>query len=449
MTSGVGTKKLGAFLATMLVAGNMIGSGVYLLPSSLGAVGSISILGWGVAVLGAALLALAFSALTILRPKGTGLISHVREAFGPGSAFIWGVLYWGACWTGNVAIALAVTGYVAYFLPALATPPGATFLTVGILWLFTAANIVGPRFVARFEGGTLLIGLAPVLLIALGGWFYFDPAVFAASWNVTGKPFWDTMPQSVVMVFWAFLGIESANIIAPLVRDPVRDVPRATLGGLAIAALVYMSACGAIMGILPAADLAASSAPFADAAKPLVGASLAAIVALCAMLKASGTVGGWILVSAETWGADEVLGLLLRRSPARRNGASGGGPSVANLLFNGALMSLAAVATASPNLARQFTVVADVSVILCMFLYAAACAALIRLSGERSPRWRLGARALAVGSILFCAWVASVSEIELLAWCVASIVAVILLYLPLAWWRRRVVDRAAAASLGS
>lgn len=435
MTSTGGAKKLGAFLATMLVAGNMIGSGVYLLPSSLGAVGSISLLGWAIAVAGAAVLGAAFSALTILRPEGTGLISHVREAFGPGSAFIWGVLYWTACWTGNVAISLAVTGYVSYFLPSLAAPPGATFFTVGILWLFTAANIIGPRFVARFEGGTLLVGLAPVLLIALGGWFYFDPAMFAASWNVTGKPFWEAMPQSVVMVFWAFLGIESANIVAPLVRNPARDVPRATLGGLLIAALVYMSACAAIMGILPAADLAASSAPFADAARPLVGASLAAVVALCAMLKASGTVGGWILVSAETWGADEVLGLLLRRSPARRNG----GPSVANLLFNGALMSLAAVATASPNLARQFTVVADVSVILCMFLYAAACAALIRLSADRSPRWRLAARVLAVGGILFCGWVASVSETELLLGSVAAIAGVILFYLPLGWWRSRVL----------
>jgi len=434
MASGVGTKKLGAFLATMLVAGNMIGSGVYLLPSSLGAVGSLTILSWCVALGGAALLAGSFSALTILRPQGVGLISHVREVFGPGSAFIWGFLYWFSVWTGTVAIALAVTGYAAFFVPALAAQPGNTLFTVGILWLFTLANIIGPRFVARFEGGTLLVGLAPVLLIALGGWFYFDPAIFTASWNVTGKPFWEAMPQSVVMVFWAFLGIECANIFAPLLRDPVRDVPRATLGGLLISALIYMLASGAIMGILPAASLAASSAPFADAALPMVGTSVAAIVALCAMLKASGTVGGWILISAETWGADELLGVLLRRTPARREG----GPSVSNLLFNGALMSLTVIATASPSLARQFTVIADISVILCMFLYGAACAALFRLSAERSPRWRLVARSLAVGSILFCAWVASVSEIELLLWSVAFIVIVILGYLPFAWWRSRV-----------
>jgi arginine:agmatine antiporter len=432
MTSTGGAKKLGAFLATMLVAGNMIGSGVYLLPASLGAVGSISVLGWLIAIFGAALLGGSFSALTILRPKGTGLIVHVREVFGPGAAFIWGILYWGACWTGNVAIALAVTGYLGYFLPDVAAQPGSTIATVGVLWLFTAANIIGPRFVARLEGGTLLLGLAPVLLIALGGWFYFDPALFLASWNVTGKSAFEAVPQSVVMVFWAFLGVECANIVAPLVKNPTRDVPIATLGGLSIAALVYMSACAAIFGILPASDLAASSAPFADAAKPLVGASLAAVVALCAMIKASGTVGGWILVSAETWGTDEVLGLLLRRPAKRRNG----GPSVANLLFNGLLMSVAAVATASPNLARQFTVVADVSVILCMFLYSAACLALIKLSGERSPRWRLGARVLAVGAILFCGWVASVSETELLLWSMVSIAVVIVAYLMLAWWRK-------------
>jgi len=438
MTSNKGAKKLGAFLATMLVAGNMIGSGVYLLPASLGAVGSITVLGWLAAIGGAALLGGAFSALTILRPTGTGLITHVHAGFGQGAAFIWGVCYWFACWTGNVAIALGVVGYIGFFIPEVATQPGSTIATVGILWLFTGANIVGPRFVARLEGGTLLLGLAPVLLIALGGWFYFDPAIFAASWNVSGKSAFEAVPQSVVMVFWAFLGVECANIVAPLVKNPTRDVPIATLGGLGIAALVYMSACTAIFGILPAADLAASSAPFADAAKPVVGASLAAVVALCAMIKASGTVGGWILVSAETWGADEVLGLLLRRTPKRRDG----GPSVANLLFNGALMSLAAIATANPSMGRQFTVIADISVILCMFLYSAACLALIRLSAKRSPRWRLVSGALAVGAILFCGWVASSSETQLLEWSLFTILAVILAYLPLAWWRQRALPSA-------
>lgn len=435
MTSNSGGKKLGAFLATMLVAGNMIGSGVYLLPASLGAVGSVTVLGWLFAIGGAALLGGAFSALTILRPHGTGLISHVRESFGPGAAFVWGMCYWFACWTGNVAIALAVVGYLGYFIPAVATQPGATIATVSILWLFTGANIVGPRFVARLEGGTLLLGLAPVLLIAVGGWFYFDPSLFAASWNVSGKSVFEAVPQSVVLVFWAFLGVECANIVAPLVKNPTRDVPIATLGGLGIAALVYMSACAAIFGILPAADLAASSAPFADAARPLVGASMAAVVALCAMVKASGTVGGWILVSAETWGADEVLGLLLRRPPKRRNG----GPSVANLLFNGALMSLCAVATANPSMGRQFTVIADISVILCMFLYSAACLALIRLSAGRSRRWRLTSFALAGGAMLFCGWVASVSETQLLEWSVLVILIAVGGYLPLAWWRKSAV----------
>jgi uncharacterized membrane protein YgdD (TMEM256/DUF423 family) len=122
---------------------------------------------------------------------------------------------------------------------------------------------------------------------------------------------------------------------------------------------------------------------------------------------------------------------------------------VSNLLFNGVLMSAAAVATANPSLARQFTVVADISVILCMFLYAAACVALIRLSAERSPRWRWTARLLAAGSILFCGWVASVSERPLLLWCVAAVGVAVAGYLPLAWWRRRAIDRGEAASLGS
>ena len=90
-------RKLGPFLATMLVAGGMIGSGVYLLPASLGAVGSISILAWVAAIAGAAMLAGVFSWLAILRPGTAGLFSYIRDEFGPAGGFVAGVIYWISC----------------------------------------------------------------------------------------------------------------------------------------------------------------------------------------------------------------------------------------------------------------------------------------------------------------------------------------------------------------
>ena len=142
--------------------------------------------------------------------------------------------------------------------------------------------------------------------------------------------------------------------------------------------MTYLLACGVIMGILPAAVLAKSSAPFADAVAPLLGASVAAFVALCAMLKSCGTLGGAILLTVETAESEAVLGQIIRRPGARPADQA----STAHLIYTGVLMSLVVLASASPSIARQFTIVIDVSVILAVVVYVAACVALWRIGGS-------------------------------------------------------------------
>ena len=85
-------KKIGPFLATMLVTSSMIGSGVFLLPASLGVIGSVSIYGWFLAALAASLIAAVFALLAIANPGTAGLFSYVRDAFGPCAGFLSGVL---------------------------------------------------------------------------------------------------------------------------------------------------------------------------------------------------------------------------------------------------------------------------------------------------------------------------------------------------------------------
>jgi amino acid transporter len=419
-------KKIGAFAATMMVVSMMMGSGVYLLPAGLGVIGSISLLGWVAAAIGAAMVAGVFSLLVILKPGGTGLFSYVGDALGPGAGFVSAVLYWFATWIGGVAVALAVAGYLSVFLPVVAKPPGLTIATIAIVWLLIGANMLGARFVARIQSVSLAVGLAPVLLIAIFGWFYFHPTIFAASWNVTGGSFLQVVPRSVVMVFWAFLGIECAIVLSPLVRNPVRDVPIASLGGLAIAATIYMSASAAIMGILPAAVLAKSSAPFAAAVVPMLGAGVAAVVAMCAMLKASGTLGVVILGSVTTADSPSMLGQL--RNPSAQQ--QGGTVSRPSLIFTGILMSLVVAASASPTLARQFTIVANVTVVICTYVYVAACIALLRMSSAAPQGMRLWVRVLATGASLFCVALIAASESDLLVWSVGAIAIAGIAYVP-------------------
>src|SRR5690242_6867668 len=235
-------KKIGPFLATMVVTGSMIGSGVFLLPASLGAIGSISILGYLAAALAAALIGGVFALLAITSPGTGGLFSYICDALGPCAGFVAGVLYWASCLVASVAIALAIAGYLSVFVPVVAKPPGLTIATIAIVWLFVGANFLGPRFVARIQSWTILLGLAPVLFVAVGGWFFFHAGTFVASWNVSGQTDLAILPRATVIAFWAFLGLESAIILAVRVQNPLRDVPIGTLGGLAVATIVYIAA---------------------------------------------------------------------------------------------------------------------------------------------------------------------------------------------------------------
>jgi arginine:agmatine antiporter len=77
-------------------------------------------------------------------------------------------------------------------------------------------------------------------------------------------------------------------------------VPRATLLGVVAVAALYISACTVLMGIVPAAALARSPAPFAEASRVSLGLGLAAVIAVCALLRAQGCLTGWVLVTSET-----------------------------------------------------------------------------------------------------------------------------------------------------
>lgn len=386
-------KKLGPLLATCLVAGSMIGSGIYLLPASLGAIGSISLLGWLGALAAALVFAGVFAWFGALRPDGGGFLVNVEDAFGPLTAFVAGSLYWVQGLLGNVAIALAVTGYAGSLMPDFLARSGASGFTILTLWTFVIINLLGPRLIARLEGATLLLGLLPILLAATIGWLYFDPQVFAASWNVSGKPPEAVVPQAIVLVLWAFLGLESAYVGSAMVENPRRNVPIATLGGVVLAAAIYVAASTALTGILPAAELSRSTAPFADAATVILGASVGAVVALCAALKASGTLGGWIMLTSESARLTYSVDVPEAERTDRR-------PRPVNFLISGVLMTLVVLATADPSLSAQFARMANAVVILMICVYAIVGAALVRLYGGAGAERPWLARTLGVGAVL-------------------------------------------------
>ena len=413
-------------LATALVASNMIGSGIFLLPATLAAVGSITVIGWAIGTAGALLIAIVLAKLSQVAPKAGGPCAYPALALGPYFGFQASALYWLSCWIGNIAIAVAAIGYLAHFVPVLSLPLPAALGTAGLIWLLTALNILGPRLVCQVESLAIAIGLVPILLVAIGGWWYFNAGLFQQSWNVQQLPASQVIPQSLVLLFWAFTGLESASVACAVVENPARNVAIATIGGVLIAALVYVSSCTVLMGLVPAAELARSSAPFADAVMRVLGPVAAALIALAALIKATGTLGGWILLTAQTGKAGADHGLF----PGMFGRLDRHGVPVHSLLLMAALMSVVVFATISPTLGEQFGELIEVSVIFCMMLYVYACIALLLY-----PRWIASAtsleryRPLAALALLFCLVVIGYAEPRLLLWTAGALLLTAPVYL--------------------
>ncbi|MCI5044433.1 MAG: amino acid permease [Aquisalinus sp.] len=398
------SKMLGPLLATFIVAGNMIGSGVFLLPAGLAQTGSSSLIGWLVAALGAAMLAGVYAILGTIRPQEEGLIEYPARALHPGVGFLSWLGYWIGNWIGNIAVILAAVGYIASLVPGGLSRLSETLVLIALIWAIALANLAGARQVGRFAGVTLVVGLFPIVAVTLLGLFNFDPDIFAASWNVSGEPLTGSIPPTVLTIFWAFLGLESANAVAPVIRDPKRNVAIAAIGGVSLAAILYAAASAALFGILPASEMAASSAPFADAAAKVAGAGFGTLIALAAIARTLGCAGGWFMVTAQTGRTGAKLGFL----PASLKEEESPERPVRNVLLVAVLMTLIVFATLSPTLNDQFLLIVDFTVLVFLGIYTLSALALIRFAGGlKNDRQKLVVRLLALASTIYCVYVAA------------------------------------------
>ncbi|HEY4370106.1 MAG TPA: amino acid permease [Steroidobacteraceae bacterium] len=394
--------KMSLTQATMLVAGNMIGTGVFLLPVNLAQVGSIAIFGWLIATAGVAALGLAFAKLGELSPQQGGPYAYARDFLGPYAGFQTNYVYWFGNWIGNIAIAVAAIGYLAELVPGITHPPASVVATAILIWLLTFANILGPRVVGALETWTMALALVPILAIAFFGWLWFDPQLFLAGWNVSGGSDMHAVSRAASMALWAYMGIESAAVSAGVIENPSRNVPLATLIGLGLAAVVYVLSSSVIMGLLPNEELRNSHAPFAEAARIAIGATGAVVISVCAVLKSVGSLGGWMLLvgqSAQAAANDGMFPRVFARLNA--NGVPGVG-----LVIVAVLMTIVLVATMSPTLADQFNHIVDLAVILIIVPYVYSAVAVVKVVYDKGlPRATFQLyKWIALAAVAYCLW---------------------------------------------
>jgi putrescine:ornithine antiporter len=344
-------KKMTLAGLTTLVAVNMMGSGIIMLPTNLAQIGAISLLSWIVTAVGSMAIAYCFAQLGVLCPRSGGMSAYSEEAHGRSSFFMASFLYYLSLAIGNVAIAISAVGYLTPFFPWLGTGAVPLFVgVVGLIWLTTLANFGGPSVTGRIGMVTVWGVIIPVAGLSVIGWMWFDPEVFRAAWNPHDTPTSEAIVQSIPLTLWAFLGMESAAQNAGAVEDPKRTVPLACMLGTLGAAAVYILSTTVIQGIVPNAELAESSAPFATVYAQMFNPTIGNIVMVLAVIACVGSLLGWQFTLSQTskYTADEGM------FPAFYSKVSSAGAPIVGMVVAGVLQTLMAFSTMSPDASEQF-----------------------------------------------------------------------------------------------
>ena len=202
-------------------------------------------------------------------------------------------------WTGNAAIAVAFTGYLSTFCPELIhNNVLAFFVAAGAVWLLTIVNIIGVHLAGIFQLILTILKFVPLVLIAIIGIFFIDMQNLN-DFNISESSNFTAFSSGALLTLWAFLGMESASIPADEVKDPKKTIPRATILGTGITALVYIISTIAIMGVIPAPQLKESVAPFADLAGKIFGDWGKFVIGAAAVVACIGSLNGWILLQGQ------------------------------------------------------------------------------------------------------------------------------------------------------
>jgi APA family basic amino acid/polyamine antiporter len=344
-----------------LVIGNMIGSGIFLLPASLAPYGGISLVGW---LISAADRALAQVFCSLLEgPLAGG--PCLRLAFGDLAGFLMAWGYWISVLAAVAAIAVAFISYLTIFFPSLASHPvQAAVAALAAIWLLTAVNALGIRAGGKMQVVTTVLKILPLAALVIFGWARFDPAHFTP-FNPTGKSAFSAATATVSLTLWAFLGLESATIPAGSISDPARTIPRATLLGTALSALLYIGTTVVVMGILDPASLATSTAPFADAAGVLAGSWAGYAVGIGAVVSCFGALNGWILIQGQIPLALATDGLF----PKVFSRVSGNGTPIIGLVISSVLVTLLVAANYTRSLVQLFTFSILLATLSCLVPY--------------------------------------------------------------------------------
>ncbi|HSD31359.1 MAG TPA: amino acid permease [Gemmatimonadales bacterium] len=367
-------RQLSLLDATMINVGTIIASAIFLVPKDIAGQLPVSSLAVGVWIVGglvSLLGALCIAELAAAYPEAGGQFAYLREAYGP----VWGYLYgWGSSLIINpasvAAISVGFARYLAEFVPLDGT--GIKLVAVGSTVALTVLNCLGVRLGAMTQNVLTFIKVAIVAALIVAAFALPGGSVsnLTPVWPQGGLgQFVGPFGVAMVAVLWAYDGWIESTYVGSEITNPGRNLPRSIVLSTVVAITLYTLVMISFTYVLSASRMAASDRVAADAARVVLGAGGATLVAVAILVSTLGANNGIVLTAARIPYAMARGGLFFRW--AGRVNPRFDTP-VAALLAQGVV---AIVLTASGTYEQLYTYVVFAS----WLFYAMSCAAVIWL----------------------------------------------------------------------
>lgn len=455
----VKSNKLGIWLLAALVVGNMVGSGIFMLPRSLTQVASPAGVLWAWILTGAGvlMLALVFGNLALRKPELNGGVQmYAKSLFRENSqasilsgyVVAWG--YWAANVAGNVAILTTFASYLSTFFPIMTST--STLFMIGnfsvkvgsfvsflvcsaLLWLTHSIILRGVEETGRINFIATAAKVVGFLIFICFSLAAFDKANMlpliqprtSASGSRIGLL--GQINSAAVTTLWAFVGIESAVMFSGRAKKQ-NDIKLATVIGLIVTVVIYMGITVLVMGSLTQHELMNADKPLVDALMKVVGPSASYVMAIFDLIALSGTTIGWIFLSAEAPYQAARQGLF----PPVFGKANQKGVPVRALTITNSLSQLFIFSVISDTINNAFNFVMIVATLSYLIPYAVSAIYQLKLviTGEtyQSVRQRIGDGIIAALATIYSAWVikAGTSDLKTFLFGVGMLVVGLIFY---------------------
>jgi APA family basic amino acid/polyamine antiporter len=309
-------RSIGLVQATAMVAGTILGAAIFVQPSEIGrhvptAAGMMAV--WLLCGLLTLCGALVCAELAAAFPRSGGVYVFLRETLSPALGFLWGWAMFWSMHSGIIgAIAVVFARYAGYLVPL--SDAGVRGVAIAGILALSAVNYAGVRsgsVVQTALTGAKLGAVAVILVLA----FALSPAAGAppgAPLGATAAFSWREFVLAMSAGLFTYGGWHMVTYPADETRQPERTIPRALVIGTLLVTACYVGLNAAYLHVLPVEKVATSTRVAADAAEALLGPGAGVAISALVMVSAFGAMNGIILGGPRVYYAMARDGMLFR-----------------------------------------------------------------------------------------------------------------------------------------